>query len=448
MKGKKNQYWLRSGTFAMILNVQTIIFSFGGFYFLVHLLDKTSFGVWSLFLATVTFFDMFRGGLVQSALIQFLSFSKPEEESEILSASFSMSGLVMIICIAVNAALAGYLADLWHYPPLAKLFYLYTIVYLLNGILYQFQWIEQGKLSFKGILVSTTIKQAGYFLYLAICFIRQQAPSLTSLIYVTAIFTGVAVIVQYFYVRQWLGFAFTRQYQWMLKMFHYGKYVLGTSISGIITNTINQMMLGALMSPATAGVYNVAIKITNLADLPTNALGSIVFPQSSKRFALEGEEASKYLYEKSVGTILAMLIPFVLVIFIFPAFVIHVIAGKQYLEAVHVIQVTMITCLFNPFARMFGTILDSIGKTKYNFGVIILFTCVELVLNYFFIRQFHLMGAIYATLLANIIFFVVMQSILRRELGVKWFHAFVYAYRFYPEFYATYIRPRLKKRNA
>ena len=90
---------------------------------------------------------------------------------------------------------------------------------------------------------------------------------------------------------------------------------------------------------------------------------------------------------------------------------IHVIAGKQYLEATHVIQVTMITCLFNPFARMFGTILDSIGKTKYNFGVIILFTCVELVLNYFFIRQFHLMGAIYATLLANIIFFVVMQSI-------------------------------------
>ena len=49
MKGKKNQYWLRSGTFAMILNVQTIIFSFGGFYFLVHLLDKSSFGVWSLF---------------------------------------------------------------------------------------------------------------------------------------------------------------------------------------------------------------------------------------------------------------------------------------------------------------------------------------------------------------------------------------------------------------
>ena len=236
-----------------------------------------------------------------------------------MSASFSMSGLVMIICIAMNAALAGYLAGLWHYPPLAKLFYLYTVVYLLNGILYQFQWIEQGKLSFKGILVSTSIKQAGYFLYLAVCFIRQQAPSLTSLVYVTALFTGVAAVVQYFYVRRWLGFTLTRQYQWMLKMFHYGKYVLGTSISGIITNTINQMMLGALMSPATAGVYNVAIKITNLADLPTNALGSIVFPQSSKRFALEGEEASKYLYEKSVGTILAMLIPFVLVIFIFPA---------------------------------------------------------------------------------------------------------------------------------
>ncbi len=441
MKDPNRQYWLRSGSYTMILNIQALLFGFGGFYLLVHILDKHLFGIWALFIATVTVFEMVRSGLVQNALIQFLSFNEEEVHAEIMSASYVLSVIIMVVCIGVNIAIAGFLARLWHYPPLAKMFYLYSIVYVLQGVLTQFQWIEQAKFSFKGILYSTALKQAGFFGYLVYCFFAHYTPSLNRLIYVMSLFTLAGAILEYFFVRHYLSFVFKIHFNWIRKMFHYGKYVLATSISNIITNTVNQMLVGTLMSPDAAGVYNVAIKVTNLADLPTNALGTIVFPQSSKRFAAQGREAGKYLYEKSVGTLLALLVPFVLILFLFPSFVIHVIAGGRYADAIPLIRITALTCLFSPFSRLFGTILDSIGKTRYNFLVVIFFLCFELVLNYFMIKRQGLMGAIYATLIANGIFFLVMQMILRRLLRVNLFNSFLYALRFYPEFWGAYIRP-------
>ena len=143
MQAQNRYYWLKSGSLNLILNIQTLVFGFGGFFLLVRMLDKNSFGVWTLFVATTTIFETARSGIVQNALIKFLSSGKPEEHSEILSASFFISGALMIACIVINISIAGYLAELWHYPGLASMFYVYNIVYFFQAALSQFQWIEQ-----------------------------------------------------------------------------------------------------------------------------------------------------------------------------------------------------------------------------------------------------------------------------------------------------------------
>ncbi len=144
-----------------------------------------------------------------------------------------------------------------------------------------------------------------------------------NLIYVQGLCAALATCIQYFIVQRILFVSYQWHYDWVKKLFNYGKYIFGTFISSILANTINQMMLGTMISPDAAGSYNVALRIASLADIPTNALGTIVFPQSAKRFAEKGKDSGKYLYEKSVGTILALLVPFVLFIFVFPGFVVH-----------------------------------------------------------------------------------------------------------------------------
>ena len=437
--------WLRSGSYNLLLNLQSLLFGFGGFYILVRLLDKHSFGIWTLFVATTTIFEMARSGLIVNALIKFLSGGSKVERAQIVTASFFLSGIIVLCCIALNVCIAGYLAEIWHFPGLAKMFYLFSLVYILQGFLTQFQCIEQARLSFEGVFLSSLAKQAGFFIYVLICYLEKYQTSLISLIYVQALSNLVGIIIEYFYVRKDLIFSAKLDWEWVRKLFNFGKYVFGTSVSGVLSTTVNQMMLGALLSPDAAGAFNVSSKIINLIDVPTNALGPIVFPQSAKRFELQGNDAVKYLYEKSVGTILALLIPCLLFLLIFPGFVVHIIAGYKYQETIPIVRVIVLCALINPFMRIFGPVVDSVGKPRINFVIVVIFTIINLPLNYIFIKWLGIIGAVYATLVADIIIYSVMYVILKKEFKVNLRNTLIYAARFYPEFVSAYIKPIVKK---
>ena len=441
MKFLNRDYWIKSGSYSLITNLQSLLFGFGGFYLLVRTLDKDSFGVWVLFAATTTIFDMARSGLIQNALIKFLSHSPESESNDILSASFFLSGILMVLCIIVNISLANYFANLWHFPALVQMFYAYNIVYVLQGALSQFQWIEQARLSFKGILVTNVIKQGGFFFYILTCYLFHINISLMNLVYAQAVCAFVGAMVEYFFVRKYLSFSFKLNTGWIKQLFNYGKFAFGTSISAILAPTVTQMMLGALLSPVATGGYNIAMRITSLAAVPSSVIGAIVFPQSSKRFATEGSDAIKYLYEKSVGAILAILIPGLLFIFLFPSFVVHVIAGANYPETISVTRLVMISCISAPFARQFGTILDSIGMAKINFIFILFSTAAEWTVGYIMINKYGLIGAAYGTLIVDSSILIAIQIILNKKLGVNILNSFIYAIRFYPEFFNKYIRP-------
>lgn len=109
------------------------------------------------------------------------------------------------------------------------------------------------------------------------------------------------------------------------------------------------------------------------------------------------------------------------------------------------VQLIILTCLFNPFDRFFGVILDSIGRAKLNFIIISSFISLTLVLNYFLIRRMGIMGCIYGTLISDAVVVIVRQVILYKILNVNALSPFVYAWRFYPEFVRNYIKPIFEK---
>jgi O-antigen/teichoic acid export membrane protein len=448
MNLKNNHYWLKSGSLTVLQNATSVLLSFGTFYFLVRMLDKHSFGTWALFLATTTIFETIRSGLIQNALIKFLSHSERSEHNKIISASYTMSGVLTIACIIINLFLAGYLAKLWHSPELVSMFFIYNIVYVFSGIVYQLQWIEQANLQFKGIFFSSSTRQGLLFVYVLVSFIANFKIQLHYLVYVQVVSIIASTLVQYGFVRKMMPSSYSFSYEWAKKIFHYGKFSFGTSISAMLSSTIDQMMLGALLSTAASGAFNIAVRIMNLVDIPTNSIAVIVFPQSAKRMVSEGKQAVKYLYEKSVGAILAILIPGLLFLYFFPGFIVHIIAGGKYAETILILKITTLYCMLIPFGRQFGTILDSIGQPKTNFLIVVLSATLNLTLNYFLIKRYGVMGAAYATLISNIVSFIIMQGILYKELKVNVLNTFKYAYMFYPEFFGRYIKPKLMRAKA
>ncbi|MBK0381726.1 flippase [Pedobacter sp. SD-b] len=442
MRGEGN-YWIRSGFINVLQNFASVIFGFGSFFFLVRVLSKHDFGEWTVYMTTITILNIFRDGLIKNALIKFLSGASEEDKPKIMTAAFTINMIITVVIVVLNLALGSLLARLLKSPDLVNLFYLFNIIYVLNGVLTQFNCIEQANLKFKGVFVSNTVFQAIYFFYVLYCFVFNVDIPLYHLVVVQIFGSLVAMVIAYFYTRSYLNFAFGFFKTWMIKLFNYGKYAFGTSMSSILSGSVDQMMLSGIISPIASGVFNVAVKIVNLIDIPTTAVANIVFPQSAKRMETEGKESIKYLYEKSVGTILAILIPGLIFIYIFPDFILYLLAGNKYTNAGSILRVTLLYTLLIPFGRQFGTILDSIGKTKTTFYIVVVTAATNLILNYFFILNMGIIGAAYATLISNILGFTIAQIILRKELGVKFYHAFVYAYRFYPEFYQNFVKPQV-----
>lgn len=437
----KDLYWIRAGFFSLLQNLSGVFFSIGSFYILLRILGPNEYGVWVLFMVTVTILETVRGGLVQNALIRFLAAEGKTEHHKITAASFTISGVLSLLCIILILGFGNFLATIWKAPELVFIFNMYCFTFIISGILTQFNCILQANLKFRSIFAGSFIMQFSFFVYVAVCYAFNFGIKLIDLVYVQIATNAIAAIITYFLVKPYLSISFKIYPEWIKKLFNYGKYAFGTSVSAILSVTVDQMMLGAILSPVQAGAFNVAVRLTNLLDIPTNAVAVIVFPQSAKRMATEGKEGIKYLYEKSVGTLIALLIPGILFLYLFSDFVVQLVAGLNYKDTIPLLHITLLYCLFTPYGRQFGNILDSIGKTRLTFLVVLLVTSINIGLNYLFISRFGVLGAAYATLAAHIIGFIIGQSILKRELNVSIRNTFIYAYGFYPEFFRKYIKP-------
>lgn len=444
----KDQYWLKSGFLTLLQNVSLVLFGFGSFFILVRVLDKSSFGAWALFMGTTSILEVIRNGLVQNGLIKFLSGAEKTEHGKIISASCTISGVLTIICIALTLLFAGFLSRAWDTPQLTYMFYTYTIVFVLTGIMAQFQFIEQANFRFTGIFLSVFVRQGTLFTFIFLAYLLDLPFRLLTLVHVQIIGALLSTIIIFLFARKNLFISFSLQKEWIKKLFTYGKYAFGTSVSSMIFNSIDQMMLGGMLSTAAAGAYNIAIRITNLVEIPTASVASIVFPQSAKRVETDGKKAVKYLYEKSVGAILALLIPGLLFIFFFSEFVVNIIAGESYPETIPVLQVTILYCLLIPYGRQFGTILDSMGKPKLTFSIVLLCASINVGLNFVLIKQFGVLGAAYGTLSSNIIGFIIAQTVLKRELDVSILNTFIHAKNFYFELFNKYVKPSFASEKA
>lgn len=441
-KASQSGYWLKSGLINITQNLSNQFLGIGSFLIMARLFSKEDFGAWGIYMQAVTIFELLRSGLIQSALIKFLAGSDKSEHSKIFSASFLISVTITAICILVTLFFTGYFTDLLNAPQLEPVFYLFIAVFILSGILSQLCSIEQANLQYQGVFLVNFLRQFALFIYPLYCLIFNHKIELVHLVYVQIASMSLSVLCSWYFVKKYFYFTYIFSWEWIKKIFNYGKYAFGTSVSAQLAGTIDQWMLAGMLSPASSASFGTAVRITNLINVPTDAVATIVFPQSAKRMHTEGKDAIKYLYEKSVGTILAILIPCVLFIYLFDDFIVTLIAGGKYTDSVPILNVTLLYCLLIPFGRQFGTILDSIGKTNLTFSIVVVTASTNLLLNIVFIKEYGVIGAAYASLVSNIVGFAISQYILRKELNVNIFNTFIYAYQFYPEFINKYILKR------
>lgn len=406
------------------------MFALGTAMLLLRGLSKADFAAWGLFLVITYFLEMGRSGLLQNGLMTFVA-REPEEAPAIIGTELALSFAFSIVTNVLIWAGTEWLSVMYQAPQLRAILPVYLATNFVMAWLYHCNFVQQAHLEFRGIFWGTFLLRGTLFGWVVFGKITERPFDLPELAW--SMFAGALLgsVVSWLFANRF----FPKQQQvtakWIRHFFHYGKYVLGTNLSAMFYKNIDKLTLGHLAGPAAFAVYDAAGKITQMVEAPSFSIAAAVFPQSAREMAENGKDGVRLLYERSVGAILAIILPFLVFSLLFADQIVLVFAGSGYAEAAGVLRLTAFFGLFMPFAVQFGTVFDSTGRPDLNFGYTLFTAALNLGLSYLLIHFFGLYGAAYATLVGYSISFVLMQRALYQHFGIRWWRAF----GFVPEAY-------------
>ncbi|MEM9984630.1 MAG: flippase, partial [Bacteroidota bacterium] len=442
-------YWLKSGFFSLLDRGTIQVFRFLSFFLLVRGLSKEDFGLWSLYLTLSGVVEMIRVGLIQNALVRFLSISSTgQEKGEISTASLTLSLAHSFLSTGLLLLIAFIAGRFWNLHPLDDLLLVYIPATFAMSFYHHFLSVQQAHLPFQGTFWTNAIRQFCLFAGVAyLYFFARHRMNLTHLVYAHLGSILVGAVVAAFTGRKYANFTLTLSWGRVKEIIDYGKWVVGTYLSTTLIKSIDQVLLGILVSPVGVASYSTAMRVAHLVEVPIQAIAAVVFPQSARKMREQGKDSIAQIYERSVGVILAMVIPGVIFVVMFAELVLTLIAGARYLDAVPVLQVVMFYALLLPFSRQFGTIVESIGKPRYQFWLLIGGTGLNLFLNYFLIRHFGTMGAAYASIGTYLVVVVGSLIVLKREVGVELTRILRFTFSLYQNGFGLLWRKVLRKES-
>lgn len=169
-----------------------------------------------------------------------------------------------------------------------------------------------------------------------------------------------------------------------------------------LTNWTDIFMLGILVPKQDVGIYNAAWKIATLTVIVINVVNIILGPQIAKLFESNDLTGLKRKVQQATQLVTLFTIPLIVVILVFRNPLLNMF-GEAYLEGEITLIVLGIGMLFNALSGSVTLVLNMTNKqiALRNFTIIAAFS--NILLNYFLIKQYGIMGAALATTITTIL---------------------------------------------
>ena len=172
-----------------------------------------------------------------------------------------------------------------------------------------------------------------------------------------------------------------------LKMLQYALPTLFVSSLGLISRTMDNMLLVLFEDLTQVGIYNIVISLALISPIFLSPLSNIIFPLISK---LEDEPAKL----KKLIEVLLKIIPFVafyfaFFIFLFPEPILQTMFGSKWMNiAKSPLQIAVLVYILNPISNLFSIITNGLGliaeKTKISSALLTLKLILVSISTYLF----------------------------------------------------------------
>ena len=206
--------------------------------------------------------------------------------------------------------------------------------------------------------------------------------------------------------------------------------LLLSGATGMIYMRIDQVMIGSMLGDTEVGYYAVAVRLSEIWYFFPIIVCSSLFPA-----IIRSKQISKKHYNERIQKLYAMLLWFsFLLVFLYVflgEWIIVILYGKDYIKAVWVLKIYIFISIFVFPSILRGKELIAIDKGKIIAISTFLGAFLNIIMNYFFIRHYYVVGAAIATLCSRCIIFFIIPVIFKKHkiLNISFFKALVYPFK-------------------
>jgi O-antigen/teichoic acid export membrane protein len=436
-------------------NISISLFGFAGFALLARGFQPGMFGQWVLYISGFALLDMFRFGLITTAIVRYLSGADTEEYPKLVGSFIviivSASAFIALIITGFRLAFpgpiehAGYMLFFKWYP----LMMFATIPFNTAAT------IMQAELRFDRLLLVNSLNSIGFFLVVLVNYIFFRM-SLDELVMAQL---GVNLATSFYCILNgWDGLVYIRKAtrKTIKTLLDFGKYTTFTLIGTNLLRSADTLIISlSPLGTAAVALYSIPMKLTELQQIPLRSFAATAFPKMSKASLLGKTQEVKDLFYSYSGA-MTYLFAFISVItFIFANTLVLVLGGHQYAEmdpvtgssAVTIVRIFSVYGMLLPIERMTGIGLDSVNRPDLNLQKVIYMTLANVIGDLIAVFAFKSLAAV----AIGSVFFTVFGIwiglyFLDRQIGIEQRKVFSSGIDFYRMIWQDFRN--LRKQNA
>lgn len=277
-------------------------------------------------------------------------------------------------------------------------------------------WLNVAMEDFKYITLRTVIFQ---FVSLVLMFAFVHKPDdYIKFAFISLVSSSGSCFSNVLYRRRYCKVNFVFSINWK-KHFFSIFYLFVMLLAQTIFNSVDSTMLGLMRGDFDVAIYSSAHKIMDVITQLIVSVAFVLIPRMSYYFSLNDYENINRLSRKVFSFFCLIGLPCIFGATILAKEIILIVAGAEYIEATSVLQILMISYLFNLFGGSFwGNILLLPAKREKFFMIVCCIAAVvNIFSNYFLIPTMGANGAAFTTGICNAMILVIL--VLGRDRKVK-----------------------------
>ena len=320
---------------------------------LVRLLEPRAFGLVALAWTVLVVCDQVQDAGTAAALV----FRRDQVERAAATAAVFLwfSSLVLY---GIAFAIAPLVADLFHSPELTNILRVMALLLVVKGIGSAPVTILERNIDFRlraKCDIAGALAQAGVSLGLAFDGRGVWALVLGQLAG-AAVQSAIAWVVV-----PWRPDPRRASFQLGREMVRYGRYVSATNVVNLANNTVDNVVVGRLLGPATLGFYAVAFR---LADFPNTVIGHVVGRVMFPIYALLQNELERFrkAYVENLQRIAVFSLPVSVAVLVAADPIVRGLLGDRWEQATTPLRILAVYGLIKSFTAPSGEVFKGVGK--------------------------------------------------------------------------------------